>query len=226
MAEEIQNQDQIEQLGDSLTKVEQFVEQNKKVVLCVVAVIVLLICGFFAYKNLYLNKQQDKALAAMWQAEAQFRADSFHIALYGNENVTGFIDVVDEFGSTKAGNTARYYAGCCAMRLGEYETAIEYLEDFSCDDPIVEPLAFGLLGDAYNETGDFAKSVKYYKKAAKVAGHELLSPRYLMKAGMTLEKMEKYSEAVEVYQSLKKEYSGSPEASSVDKYITRAQLKK
>ena len=119
MAEDTQNQDQLEQIGSSLTKVEQFVENNKKTVLYVVAAIVVVICGVFAYKNLYLDKQQDKALAAMWPAENQFRIDSFHIALYGNENVTGFIDIVDEFGSTKAGNTARYYAGCCAMRLGE-----------------------------------------------------------------------------------------------------------
>ena len=56
MAEEVQNQDQIEKIGDSLTKVEKFVEDNKKTILIVVAVIAVLICGFFAYKNLYLNK--------------------------------------------------------------------------------------------------------------------------------------------------------------------------
>ena len=48
MAEEVQNQDQIEKIGDSLTKVERFVEDNKKTILIVVAVIAVLICGFFA----------------------------------------------------------------------------------------------------------------------------------------------------------------------------------
>ena len=28
------------------------------------------------------------------------------IALYGNENVTGFVDIISEYGRTKAGNTA------------------------------------------------------------------------------------------------------------------------
>lgn len=226
MAEDTQNQDQLEQIGSSLTKVEQFVENNKKTVLYVVAAIVVVICGVFAYKNLYLDKQQDKALAAMWPAENQFRIDSFHIALYGNENVTGFIDIVDEFGGTKAGNTARYYAGCCAMRLGEFETAIEYLSDFSTDDPIIESEAICLLGDAYSETENYKKAVSLYKKAAKVADNELLSPRCLMKAGLVYEKLGEYDNAIEAYQTIKKEYDGTPEASSVEKYITRAQLKR
>lgn len=226
MAEETQNQGQIEQITDSLNKVEKFVEDNKKSILYAVAVIVVLICGFFAYKNLYLGKQQDKALAAMWQAENQFRADSFHIALYGNENVTGFIDVVDEYGSTKAGNTARYYAGCCAMRLGEFETAVEYLEDFSTNDPILESESVCLLGDAYCELENYSTAVSLYEKAAKVADNESLSPRCLMKAGLVYEKMGKYDKAIAAYEKIKKEFNGVPEAASVDKYITRAQLKK
>lgn len=226
MAEEVQNQDQIEKIGDSLTKVERFVEDNKKTILIVVAVIAVLICGFFAYKNLYLNKQQEKALAAMFPAENQFRADSFHIALYGNENVTGFVDIISEFGRTKAGNTACYYAGCCAMKLGEYEDAVKYLKKFSTDDPILEPLSIGLLGDAYCELQEYGKAVAKYQKAADKADSEQMSPYFLKKAGLVFEEMGKFDEAVKMYTKIKEDYSGSSEAGSIDKYITRANLRK
>ncbi len=226
MAEETQNLDQLEQIGDSLTKVEKYVENHKKVILTVVAVIAILICGFFAYKNLYLKKQQDKALAAMWQAELQFRADSFQIALYGNENVTGFADVVEEFGRTGAGNVARYYAGACAMKLGEYEEAVKYLKKFSCDDPIIEPMSIGLLGDAYSELGKYQDAVSKYEKAAKIAENEILSPIYLEKAAIAYEKLEKYGDAVKVYEKLKKDYSNSDAGRMAEKNITRVQLLK
>ncbi|MCQ2960246.1 MAG: tetratricopeptide repeat protein [Bacteroidales bacterium] len=227
MAEEIQNQEQLEeQIGDSLTKIEKFIEDNKKVVVATIAVVVVLICGFFAYKNLYLDKQQDKALAAMFQAENQFRADSFHIALYGNENVTGFVDVIDEYGNTSAGNTACYYAGICAMRLGEFEDAIKYLEDFSTNDPIVGPESIALLGDAYAELEDYKKAASKYEKAAKKADSELLSPIFLMKAGKAYEKIGDNGSAVKAYTKIKEDYNNSPEAASIEKYITRAQLKK
>lgn len=226
MAEETQNLDQLEQIGDSLTKVEKYVEDHKKVLLTIVAVIAILICGFFAYKNLYLKKQQDKAMAAMWQAELQFRADSFQIALYGNENVTGFADVVEEFGRTDAGNIARYYAAECAMKLGEYEEAIKYLKKFSCDDPIIGPMSIGLLGDAYSELGNYQDAVSKYEKAAKVADNEILSPIYLSKAAVVYEKLEKYGEAIKVYEKLKKDYSNSEAGGMADKNIARAQLLK
>lgn len=223
MAEETQNQGQLEQIGDSLTKVERYVEDHKKVILSIVAVIAVLICGFFAYKNLYLKKQQDKALAAMWQAEIQFRADSFQIALYGNETVTGFADVVDEFGSTKAGNTARYYAGVCAMKLGQFDDAVKYLKKFSCDDPIIEPMAIALLGDAYSELGKYDDAISKYKKAANVADNEILSPIYLEKEAIVYEKLGKYSEAIKVYEKIKEDYSNSEAGRMAEKNITRAQ---
>jgi tetratricopeptide (TPR) repeat protein len=226
MAEEIENQEQSKTIGDSLTKVEQIIEKNKKPLLYVLLVVVLLICGFFAYKNLYLGKQQEEALSAMWPAETQFRADSFHIALYGNENVTGFVDIIDQYGRTKAGNVARFYAACCAMRLGEFDAAVEYLEDFSTDDPILESESICLLGDAYSEMGKYDKAVSKYEEAAEVADNELLSPRCLVKAGLVYEKLGKFDDAVKAYTKIKTDYNGSPEAASIDKYITRAQLKK
>ncbi len=226
MAEETENLKQLEKIGDSLTKVEQIIEKNKKPILYVLIVIILLICGFFAYKNLYLGKQQDAALSAMWPAEAQFRTDSFHIALYGNENVTGFADIIDEYGQTKAGNVARFYAGCCAMRLGEFEAAIEYLENFSTKDPILESEAICLIGDAYSEMEDYKKAVSNYEEAAEVADNELLSPRCLLKAGLVYEKLGEFDNAVKTYTKVKTNYNGAPEAASIDKYITRAQLQK
>ncbi|MCQ2607227.1 MAG: tetratricopeptide repeat protein [Bacteroidales bacterium] len=224
MAEETENL--TEQIGESVNKVEQFVENNKKSLIIGGVVVILLICGFFAYKNLYLGKKQSEALAAMYPAQVQFSRDSFHIALYGNENVTGFEDIVKEYGNTKAGNTANYYAGVCALNLGEFDAAIDYLKDFSTDDLMLEPLAAGLIGDAYSEKEEYAKAASQYEKAAKIADNESMSPIFLMKAGLTYEKIGKKSDAVKAYNKIKSDYSGSQQARDIDKYITRAQSAK
>ncbi|MCQ2606098.1 MAG: tetratricopeptide repeat protein [Bacteroidales bacterium] len=223
MAEETENL--TEQIGDSVNKVEQFVEKNKKSLIIGGVVVVLLICGFFAYKNLYLGKKQSEAMAAMWPAQMQFSKDSFHIALYGNENVTGFEDIVKEYGNTKAGNTANYYAGVCALNLGEFDAAIDYLDDFSGDDLMLKPLAVGLIGDAYSEKEEYAKAASQYEKAANIADNESMSPYFLMKAGRVYEKMGKNSAAVKVYIKIKSDYNSSMEARDIEKYITRASAK-
>lgn len=224
MAEETENL--TEQIGESVNKVEQFVENNKKSLIIGGVVVVLLICGFFAYKNLYLGKKQSEALAAMWPAQVQFSRDSFHIALYGNENVTGFEDIVKEYGNTKAGNTANYYAGVCALNLGEFDAAIDYLKDFSTDDLMLEPLAAGLVGDAYSEKEEYSKAASQYEKAAKIANNESMSPYFLMKAGRAYEKIGKNSDAVKVYSKIKSDFDGSQESRDIEKYITRAQSAK
>ena len=53
-----------------------------------------------------------------------------------------------------------------------------------------------------------------------------MSPYFLKKAGLVFEEMGKFDEAVKMYTKIKEDYSGSSEAGSIDKYITRANLRK
>ena len=47
-----------------------------------------------------------------------------------DDQYLGFIDIADDYSSTKAGKLANYYAGLSYLYLGEFENAIDYLEDF------------------------------------------------------------------------------------------------
>lgn len=223
---ESQDPKQLEKIETSLNKAELYIENNQNKIIYIVGIIVLIITGFMVYKNFYLKSQEEKAQASIWPAQNSFNLDTaYNIALYGNENVVGFSEIVDKYGSTKTGNLAKYCAGVCCMHLGEYENAIDYLEDFSTDDPIVGPTSKGLIGDAYNELGNRDKAIEYYLEAAEMGDHEFLSPRFLMKAGMTYEKLGKKDKALEVYNQIKDTYDTSPEASNIDKYITRVSFK-
>jgi hypothetical protein len=41
------------------------------------------------------------------------------------------LTIAEDFGSTKAGNLANFYAGTALMKQGKFDEAIEYLSDFS-----------------------------------------------------------------------------------------------
>lgn len=215
---------QLEKIESKLGKAELYIEQNQKKLTYIVGAILLVVAGFMAYRNYVLTPKETEAQNVIWQAQNAFAKDSFNIALYGNESVMGFSEIVDEYGSTKAGNLARAYAGFCCVKLGEYQNAIEYLEDFEVNDPIVFPLAKCAIGDAYVELGNLDKAVTYYLEAAEISNHELTSPRFLMKAGVVYEKLEKKDKAREVYTKIKDVYPTSNEASTIDKYITRVSL--
>ena len=53
------------------------------------------------------------------------------LALLGDANGAGFLDVVDKYGSTPSGNLAKHYAGICYLRTGDLENAAKYLAKFS-----------------------------------------------------------------------------------------------
>ena len=90
-------------------------------------VVVVVVGGFFGYKYLISGPRAEKAAAMMFVAEQQFAGDSFALALNGDGNFAGFLEVIDRYGSTDEGNLARHYAGICYLRLGEYQQALDYL---------------------------------------------------------------------------------------------------
>ncbi|HPH16349.1 MAG TPA: tetratricopeptide repeat protein [Bacteroidales bacterium] len=215
----------LEKIESTLGRAELYIEQNQKKLTYIVGAVLIVVAGFIAYRNFVISPRETEVQNVIWQAQNAFAKDSFNIALYGNESVMGFSEIVDEYGSTKAGNLAKAYAGFCCIKLGEYENAISYLEDFEVQDPVIMPLAKSAIGDAYTELGNLDKAVAFYLEAAELSSHELSSPLFLMKAGMVYEKMGKKDKALEVYTKIKDEYPTSNEASSIDKYITRVSFK-
>lgn len=114
---------------ETLSKTEQFIENNYKSLL-IGLVILIVIVGLFWLGRLILNNRDKEAKAQIYQAERYFETDSLSLALYGDGNYLGFIDVAKEYSLTNTGNLAKYCAGICYLHLGEYENAIKYLEKY------------------------------------------------------------------------------------------------
>jgi tetratricopeptide (TPR) repeat protein len=213
----------IENVEQTLTKTEQFLEQNYKPLLYVLVGAVVLV-GIFWLLKLYTNKQNEEALSQMYMAEQYFGQDSLNLALNGDGNNLGFIDIAKEYKSTKSGKLANFYAGACLIHLGQFEEAIEYLNKYNLKDEVLAPQARGLIGDAKVELGDFAAGIKYYLEAATMADNDFHSPIYLMKAGMLHESQGNHAEALKLYEQIQEKYPESNEGRSIDKYIARVKL--
>jgi len=213
----------IENVEQTLTKTEQFLEENYKPMLYTLIALVVIV-GIFWLVRAYLNKQTREAQSQMFTAEQYFEQDSLKLALYGDGNNLGFIDIADEYKITKSGKLANFYAGACLMHLGEFEQAIDRLEKYSIKDEILTPEAKGLLGDANIELGDTDKGVKLYLEAAELSDNSFHTPIFLMKAGMAYETENKYQEALALYEKIKDKYPESTEGRNIDKYIARVKL--
>lgn len=218
-----ENPQGIKNVEQTLTNTEQFLEENYKPLLIILAVIVVLI-GIGWLGKMYLNKRNDEAQSQMYQAEKYLEIDSLKLALNGDGNYLGFLDIASDYKYTQAGNLARYSAGICYLHLGDYENAIDFLNKYSKKDKVLGSLALGATGDAYVETGDTDKGVSLYLEAADFAENSFNTPLFLMKAAEIYELNGKFPDALKLYERIQKEYPESTEGTSIDKYIARIKL--
>jgi tetratricopeptide (TPR) repeat protein len=209
-----------EVLAEKLTGFEEFLIKNKSIVLSIGLVLALSIGGFLGYRY-YIERQDSAAQIEMFQAVYYFEADSLQRALNGDGNNYGFLDIIDNYGSTDAGNLARFYAGVSYLKLGEYQNAIDHLKKFGADDLLVQARAYSLMGDAYMELLNFSEAGKFYERAANHSPNKFFSPQYHLKAGLAFERLNSLEAANKNYTKIVNEYYDSNEYQTARKHKAR-----
>lgn len=220
---DLKAEQRLENIEVSLSRTESFIVENQNVISIAVGVIVVIILAFFGFQKYYMEPQNMEAQDQMYNAQRYFESDSLDKALYGDGNSLGFIDIASDYGITKAGNLANYYAGLAFLKKGNFDQAIDYLKSFESSDHVVGSMAKGAIGDAYLEKGDRSSAISYYLEAAHRDANGFSTPLFLMKAGKVYELDNNYSKAVDAYTKVKVDYPKSNEARDIDKYIARAQ---
>jgi tetratricopeptide (TPR) repeat protein len=147
-----------------------------------------------------------------------------NLALYGDGNYLGFLDIANDYKFTKAGNLALYSAGICYLHMGQFQDAIDFLDKYTKEDKVIGSLAIGATGDAFVELGDTDKGIAKYLEAADYASNSFNTPIFLMKAAELYELQGQYDEALKIYERIRDEYPESTEGSSIEKYIARVKL--
>lgn len=206
-----------EAIGNTLN----FWEKHSKIVFISAAVIVLAVVCFFLVKKFYVEPRNERAADEMYAAQYYFEHSDMEKALNGDGKHLGFLQIIDEFGSTKSGNLANYYIGIIYLNQGKYAEAIGCFKKFSSNDMFLDAQSQALTGDAYWELKDVGSAIKYYEKAVKNNPNELTTPFTLLKLGMAYESTDAYAKALKAYKRIKEEFPRSGEAREIDKYISR-----
>lgn len=208
------------------SKGEQYIEKNKKSLGIIAGVVVGFLALYFGYDFLYLAPQSEEAKTEMWKAQTYFQMDSFNLALNGDGQYLGFLDLADDYSGVPEGNVSNYYIGICYLRLGNFEEALDYLSDFDTNDEMVGPMATGAMGDCYLELGDVGNALAQYEKAANQSDNDFTCPMFLKKAADLYAFDGDNETAISLYERIKYDYSSSEQARTIDKYLSRAELQK
>lgn len=217
-----------ERLDNAVFKSENFLARNSKQLLIALAVVVVIAFGYLAYKQFYAKPRNQEAQVALFKGEVYFMQRQDSLALNGDGNgYIGFEAIIDQYGSTPAGNLAKARAGICYASMGNYEKALPYLKDYSGDDAIFSQLVNGTIGDCLDNLGKADEAVSYYEKAAKGVDDAAYSPVLYKKAALIYLKQGKYDKVIDIFTLVKNNYMNSQiGAMEAEKYIEEATLLK
>jgi tetratricopeptide (TPR) repeat protein len=205
-----------------IAKAKDFWTRNQKLIMILSTVVIISVAGYFGYNSYVQKPKEEKAVDAIFKAEEYYRLDSLQKALNGDGLNLGFIKISEKYSGTKMGNLARFYAGDCYLRTGDFNNAVKYLKDFSTSSKPVQARAYKLLGDAYAELGKNEDAISYYKKAAHhFTDDNTNSAEYLFFAAALAEKTGNTKEAIELYKELKDTYPGTQQSNDADKYLAK-----
>ena len=217
---------QEELLESAQSQTEIFIEKNSKMVGIAIVVIFAIAIAVFGYKKVISEPRLNKAQELLYQAQYNFEQTTpdYTIALNGDENTPGFAEVAEQYGNTPAGNLAKMYAAACALRLGDFDAAENYINGFKSvkgvPGEMVNAMAIGIKGEIAVEKDDFAKAASLFEKAANESKNEFSAPMYLRKAALAYSAAGNEAKAQQCYETIEKEYPRSLDAREAMKNLT------
>src|SRR6056297_2757077 len=103
-------------LDEGASKTEAWVARNQKYIFVIIGVAAAAILGYLAYEEFIQEPKEAEAANEMFMAQQYFdnalqasgaQSDSlFNLALTGGQGKYGFVDIIENYGSTNAGNLA------------------------------------------------------------------------------------------------------------------------
>lgn len=207
-----------ENIEATVSKTEQFFNENSKTIWTVLIAILVIGLAIVAYSKFIYTPKCAEAMEAAYPAEASFQAGEYELALNGDGNVLGFAGIIDEYGA-KSGKDVYMYAGLCELQLGNFENAISYLKKYKGTEPILAARALCCQGDAYVALENYDSALKCFLAAANKADNPFAAEFY-KKAGLVYEKLGDKTRALKMYKTIKDKYPQSIEGFDIDRYIS------
>ena len=187
-----------------------FVQNNWKTII-ILSVAVIVLVGLILLFKSNSQKNEHNASKALARIETYFFGGQYEDALFApdslpmvrGEKVIGLIKIVEEYGSTRAGERAALYAADAYYQLAKFNDAKIYYEkaiNSKVDDIKIGGYAGVAACDEKN--GKLQSAADNYLKAVRLIKDDGLKLRYMYFAGLCKEKSGKGDEAKAIYRDI------------------------
>jgi tetratricopeptide (TPR) repeat protein len=198
----------------------KWIEENKRLAGYIIAAPFVIAALWFWWSQ-KTTEANDNATTMLAKIAPYYDEGRYELAVNGvpQEGIQGLQAIVDEHGSTQMGQYAKLYLANSYFTMRNYEKALEYYDDVSVSDKMITASAIAGVAACYEAKGDFDKAASYFEKAASKNMTLVQAPENLQRSAFNYAAAGKKEKAIDILQTLKKEFPASSYARDVDLYI-------
>jgi tetratricopeptide (TPR) repeat protein len=209
-----------DKLVSFMVSVESFYEDYKSKILTYGAILVIAIAAAY----FYLSQQKvdnENAGIELSRVMKIFDEGSYLEAIEGRQgtNIIGLKRIVEEYGGTENGETAKIFLANAYSYLGNYEDAFKYYEDYGGSIHVYKASAMAGMAGYYSTKDEYKKAADLYKSAASVFDMNAQNPDYLLNAAINYFNSGDKDEARVLLEKIKEDYATSNAGKQVDRYL-------
>jgi len=213
-----------DQLVTTYYKFMAFYEQYKRNMFIVLGAAALIIVVVVLFKY---SRKSSSTVASFQLSQVMkiYEAGAYQEAIDGRPaaKIVGLKKIVDEYGSTDFGEAAKIYLGNSYYFLKKFDLALQQYENFSGSASHLKAAAYAGQASCYEAKNDAEKAAELYLKASKVSSANVLTPQYLMNAGINYLAVGKTEDAKDIFETVKRDYSKSAYSREIERYLSQVE---
>jgi tetratricopeptide (TPR) repeat protein len=198
-----------------------FFEKYKNKIFIYAGVLVAVAAIVYFYVN-QKTESNEKAGLELSRIMPLYDQGAYLEAIEGRQgtNIIGLKKLVEDFGGSENGETAKIYLANSYAFLGNYDEAFKYYNDYSGSIDYFEAASLAGQAGYFAVQEDFEKAANLYLKASKISKINSQNPDYLLNAGIYYLKAGEKEEAKILFNRIKDDYATSLAYREVDKYLS------
>jgi tetratricopeptide (TPR) repeat protein len=201
-------------------KVYGYFDENKSRMLTYAVALIIVVFAVIYYIN---NKKEnnEKAEVLLSQVMNVYDQGSYLEAIEGrpSQNISGLKKIVEDYGSTENGETAKIYLANSYDMLGKSDEALKYYSDYGGDIAIYKAASLAGQAGIYAGRKEYEKAADLFRKASRISKTDVQNPDYMLNASINYISAGNVDEAKPLLESIKKDYPESQANSKADQYL-------
>jgi|WetSurSiteA1Bulk_404760.scaffolds.fasta_scaffold22081_2 tetratricopeptide (TPR) repeat protein len=200
-------------------KAVEYFQQNKNRVYTVIGILVAIIAVIFIYFRSQSQKSETAALE-LSKVKQYYTMDMFQTAISGDSLgiSKGLQYIVDNYGSTESGESAKIMLANSFYSLRDFDKADKYYREYSGKNDMLKAASLSGIASVEELKGDFSSAAKNYEKASKVSKNLTNSDEYLFYAIRCYFNAKDYDNLKKLVKELKNDYPKSKYLGMIAKY--------